>query len=423
MEQIKCPKCGEVFNIDESLYASLLSQVRDKELDKRVTEREKEIRSQQQNVIENAVLKSKEEQFKEIESLKQQITELNSSHALEVEKKNNEIVKLKEDKKRAVEDAVRKEKDAVKELQGELEKSEYKHSMELQNKEKEFNVMLKGKDEEIDRLKNYKLQQSTKMVGESLEQFCENEFNKVRAAAFPTAYFEKDNKVSKSGSKGDFIFRDSADGIEYISIMFEMKNENDETKTKHKNEDFLKELDKDRKEKNCEYAILVSMLESDNDLYNRGIVDMSYRYPKMYVIRPQMLIPVITFLRNAALQSLDAKKELAEIKDRNIDVSKFEDALLDFKDKFGRNYGLANKRFFTAIEEIDKTIEHLQKVKEELLASSNQLKYANDKLDDLTIKKLTKNNETMQEKFKEAGVDISPAKRSRKKKNDIPFEE
>ena len=243
------------------------------------------------------------------------------------------------------------------------------------------------------------------MIGESLEKYCETEFNKLRATGFQTAYFEKDNDA-RSGSKGDYIFKDYADDVEYISIMFEMKNENDETKTKHKNEDFFKELDKDRNEKGCEYAVLVSMLESDNEYYNTGIVDVSYRYPKMYVIRPQFFIPVITFLRNAAKNTLSVKKELLEIQNRNIDVSTFEASLLDFKDKFGRNYNLANKKFNTAIEEIDKTITHLQKVKEELLASDNQLRLANNKLEDLTIKKLTKNNETMQKLFKESGTEI-----------------
>ena len=268
---------------------------------------------------------------------------------------------------------------------------------------------LKYKDEEIARVKEFKLQQSTKMIGESLERYCENEFNKLRATGFQSAYFEKDNDA-RTGSKGDYIFKDYSENVEYISIMFEMKNENDETKTKHKNEDFFKELDKDRNEKGCEYAVLVSMLESDNDYYNTGIVDVSYRYPKMYVVRPQFFIPLITLLRNAAMNNLEDKKALMEMQNRNVDVSTFEASLLDFKDKFSKNYDLANRKFSSAIDEIDKTIQHLQKVKEDLLSSGNNLRFANDKLEDLTIKKLTKKNPTMKQMFEEAGVDVDGKK-------------
>ena len=303
------------------------------------------------------------------------------------------LKELKKDNSRAVEDAVRQEKEKVKELQNTIKENELTYSLELKNKDEIHEKEIKYKDEEIARVKEFKLQQSTKMVGESLERFCEEEFNKLRSAAFQTAYFEKDNDI-KSGSKGDFIFRDYSDDIEYISIMFEMKNENDETKTKHKNEDFFKELDKDRREKGCEYAVLVSMLEGDNEYYNTGIVDVSHKYPKMYVVRPQFFIPVITLLRNAAMNNLEDKKALVEMQSKNIDVSTFESTLLDFKERFGRNYELANRKFNTAIDEIDKTISHLQKVKEELLASDNNLRLANNKLDDITIKKLTKNNPT-----------------------------
>lgn len=438
MEQIKCPHCGEVFTIDESGYAAIVSQIKDKEFEKLVEKNRKEMENNQQSVIDNAVLKSKSESEKKISELESKITKIESEHKLiiaekeseikilktekdraiqdavrveqdKLKDKETEIKELKKDSARAVEDAVRQEKEKVKELQNTIKENELTYSLELKNRDEIHEKEIKYKDEEIARVKEFKLQQSTKMVGESLERFCEDEFNKLRAAAFQSAYFEKDNDI-KSGSKGDFIFRDYADDIEYISIMFEMKNENDETKTKHKNEDFFKELDKDRKEKGCEYAVLVSMLEGDNEFYNTGIVDVSHKYPKMYVVRPQFFIPVITLLRNAAMNNLEDKRALVEMQSKNIDVSTFESTLLDFKEKFGRNYELANRKFNTAIEEIDKTISHLQKVKEELLASDNNLRLANNKLDDLTIKKLTKNNPTMQQMFEDAGVDIKGKK-------------
>ncbi len=405
MEQIKCPHCGEVFTIDESGYAAIVSQIRDKEFEKLVEKNKKELEDNQQSVIDNAVLKSKSESEKKISELEAKINKIESDHRLIIAEKDSEIKELKKDNTRAVEDAVRQEKEKVKELQNTIKENELTYSLELKNKDEIHEKEIKYKDEEIARVKEFKLQQSTKMVGESLERFCEEEFNKLRSAAFQTAYFEKDNDI-KSGSKGDFIFRDYSDDIEYISIMFEMKNENDETKTKHKNEDFFKELDKDRREKGCEYAVLVSMLEGDNEYYNTGIVDVSHKYPKMYVVRPHFFIPVITLLRNAAMNNLEDKKALVEMQSKNIDVSTFESTLLDFKERFGRNYELANRKFNTAIDEIDKTISHLQKVKEELLASDNNLRLANNKLDDLTIKKLTKNNPTMQQMFEEAGVDI-----------------
>ncbi|MBO5610281.1 MAG: DUF2130 domain-containing protein [Eubacterium sp.] len=405
MEQIKCPHCGEVFTIDESGYAAIVSQIRDKEFEKLVEKNKKELEDNQQSVIDNAVLKSKSESEKKISELEAKINKIESDHRLIIAEKDSEIKELKKDNTRAVEDAVRQEKEKVKELQNTIKENELTYSLELKNKDEIHEKEIKYKDEEIARVKEFKLQQSTKMVGESLERFCEEEFNKLRSAAFQTAYFEKDNDI-KSGSKGDFIFRDYSDDIEYISIMFEMKNENDETKTKHKNEDFFKELDKDRREKGCEYAVLVSMLEGDNEYYNTGIVDVSHKYPKMYVVRPQFFIPVITLLRNAAMNNLEDKKALVEMQSKNIDVSTFESTLLDFKERFGRNYELANRKFNTAIDEIDKTISHLQKVKEELLASDNNLRLANNKLDDLTIKKLTKNNPTMQQMFEEAGVDM-----------------
>lgn len=260
---------------------------------------------------------------------------------------------------------------------------------------------IKRRDDEIAYYKDFKARQSTKMIGESLEQHCETEFNKLRATAFQNAYFEKDNDI-KTGSKGDFIYREySNDGVDFISIMFEMKNEMDTTATKHKNEDFFKELDKDRKEKNCEYAVLVTMLEADNEYYNSGIVDVSYKYPKMYVVRPQFFIPIITVLRNAALNSLQYRHELELVRNQNIDITHFEEDINDFKDKFSRNFRLASEKFQKAIDEIDKTIDHLQKTKEALLSSENNLRLANNKAEDLTIKRLTKGNPTMAAKFAE----------------------
>ena len=405
MENIKCPHCGEIFTIDESGYAAIVIQIKDKEFNKQVAQNKKDLEEKQESLIQNAVLKAKNESDNEIARLKEHIKDLETKGQIFSTQKNAEIQELKKEKEIAVKEAVRDEQEKIKDLENQISSNKLKYDLELNKKEELHVEELKRKDEEIERIKDFKLKQSTKMIGESLEKYCETEFNKLRATGFQTAYFEKDNDA-RSGSKGDYIFKDYADDVEYISIMFEMKNENDETKTKHKNEDFFKELDKDRNEKGCEYAVLVSMLESDNEYYNTGIVDVSYRYPKMYVIRPQFFIPVITFLRNAAKNTLSVKKELLEIQNRNIDVATFEASLLDFKDKFGRNYNLANKKFNTAIEEIDKTITHLQKVKEELLASDNQLRLANNKLEDLTIKKLTKNNETMQKLFKESGTEI-----------------
>ena len=286
-------------------------------------------------------------------------------------------------------------------LTSQVENSKKESAIREQNIISTYEEKLKFKDEEIERYKDFKLRQSTKMVGESLEQHCEIEFNKLRATGFQNAYFEKDNDA-RTGSKGDYIYREAdEDGTEFISIMFEMKNEMDATATKKKNEDFFKELDKDRREKNCEYAVLVSMLESESELYNTGIVDVSYRYPKMYVIRPQFFIPIITLLRNAAQNSLEYRKELSVIKTQNIDISNFENDLNEFKDKFSRNYRLASEKFKKAIEEIDKTIDHLQKTKEALMSSENNLRLANNKAEDLSIKRLTRNNPTMAAKFAE----------------------
>ena len=300
-----------------------------------------------------------------------------------------------------VKTAVQEHEKTILELKNQLQLETTQWELKEKALSEQHTAELRQKDEEIAYYKDFKVRQSTKMIGESLEQHCETEFNKLRATAFQNAYFEKDNDA-RTGSKGDFIYREASDdGVEFISIMFEMKNEMDTTATKHKNEDFFKELDKDRREKNCEYAVLVTMLEADNEFYNSGIVDVSYKYPKMYVVRPQFFIPIITVLRNAALNSLKYRTELAQIREQNIDITHFEEDLNDFKDKFARNYRLASEKFQKAIEEIDKTIDHLQKTKEALLSSENNLRLANNKAEDLTIKRLTRNNPTMAKKFAE----------------------
>ncbi len=416
---IKCPKCGETFQLNDTAYADILSQVRNSEFSKEIEQREEMLRKEKDSAVTLAVTQTKtefqgelSEKDREIEKLRAQIELNKQNSALEnkatAQEKDAEIAELRSQLKIAEQSKQADIRDAVREKEAEIQqlKSEFeleKKNAELQKKSDDdaYAAQLRQKDEEIAFYKDFKARQSTKMVGESLEQHCETEFNKLRATAFRNAYFEKDNDA-RSGSKGDFIYRESDEnGNEFISIMFEMKNEMDTTATKHKNEDFFKELDKDRREKGCEYAVLVTMLEADNELYNNGIVDVSYRYEKMYVIRPQFFIPVITILRNAALNSLQYRQELAEIRNQNIDIAHFEENMNEFKDKFGRNFRLASDKFRTAIEEIDKTITHLQKTKEALLSSENNLRLANDKAQDLTIKKLTKGNPTMQAKFAE----------------------
>lgn len=329
-----------------------------------------------------------------------------SANREEILKLKSKIVSLEAEKKLAINEAVNEkeiseQKEKIALLNGQIETNEKAAQLKEQTIKENYEEKLKGKDEQIAYYKDLKAKQSTKMVGETLEQHCEIEFNKLRATGFQNAYFEKDNDA-KSGSKGDFIFKEfSDDGTEFISIMFEMKNEMDETATKHKNEDFFKKLDKDRNEKKCEYAVLVSLLEADNELYNTGIVDVSYRYPKMYVIRPQFFIPMITLLRNASLNTLQYKQELAVIRNQNIDISHFEEDMNEFKDKFSRNYRLASEKFKKAIDEIDKTIDHLQKTKDALLSSENNLRLANNKAEELSIKRLTRNNPTMAAKFAE----------------------
>ncbi len=389
MNEIKCPHCGKVFQIDESSYESIVKQIRDHEFDKEIEKYEKQFEHDKENAIEKVKRDTEKELLEQINKLTLNNTKLENDLKLKDSENKLEIEKAVSEKDKSIDDL---------KSQIELSKKEY----EL--KEKSINEShakeLKQKDEMIEYYKDLKTSLSTKMVGETLEQHCQIEFNRLRPL-FPKAYFEKDNDA-KTGSKGDFIYRDyDEDGTEIISIMFEMKNENDTTATKHKNEDFFKELDKDRIEKNCEYAVLVSLLEKDNELYNGGITDVSYKYPKMYVIRPQSFIAIITLLRSAALNALDYKKQLLIAQNTNIDISHFEENMNAFKEGFGRNYRLASEKFQKAIEEIDKTIDHLQKTKEALLSSENNLRLANNKAEELTIKKLTSGNETMRKKFED----------------------
>lgn len=390
MSEIICPHCSKAFKVDETGYAQILKQVHDKEFEISLTDRiaqlEKEKVAELQLVIkdsENTVQKLTADKDAEIERLKSQLREKDLSTQSTIEKEVREIEKERDN------------------LRNELKNAQ----LEKQNSENllrdKYKTQIRDRDDAIERLKDMKAKLSTKMVGETLEQHCEIEFNKLRSTAFKTAFFEKDNDAS-SGSKGDYIFKDhDVNGIEIVSIMFEMKNEADTTSTKRRNEDFLKELDKDRNEKGCEYAVLVSLLEPESELFNTGIVDMFHKYEKMYVIRPQFFIPMITLLRNAAENSLKYKNELALVKEQNIDITNFEQELDAFKTAFGKNYDLASRKFETAIAEIDKSINHLQKTKEALLGTDRNLRLANDKAQDVTIKKLTRNNPTMADKFSE----------------------
>ena len=438
MAELKCPHCGQIFSVDDTELSSIVSQIRDeefkKDVDKRIEELEKHLGEKHKLELDavNSELKLKLQ-----ESYEKQLSELRESHEKELSKlresfskENQELrksydaetkklrddhdktaQKLREEVSKAeienqklvsqIERAEDKQKAAVLEAVKEVEDEKRDLERNLQAEKEKSQILLAQKDEQIEFYKDLKTKMSTKMVGETLEQHCEIQFNQLRATAFSNAYFEKDNDA-RSGSKGDYIYREKDEfGNEIISIMFEMKNEMDTTSTKHKNEDFFKELDKDRREKNCEYAVLVSLLESDSELYNAGIVDVSYKYDKMYVVRPQCFIPMITLLRNAAMNALMYKQELAEIRNQDIDISNFEDSLLKFKDDFGRNYELAHSHFDKAIDEIDKTIQHLEKVKKELLGSDNQLRIANNKVDEVSVKRLTKGNPTMQAKFEE----------------------
>ncbi len=412
MQEIKCPHCGEVFQVDEAGYAAIVKQVRDKEFAKEVEQREN-------TAVQLAVAKAEQKKDQELNGLHAQLEALRQNYQAEqqrialqnemqLQKEQQIIEQLKtaleaerEKTQTAVRSAVQEQQLAIQKLESDLQherddRANQEHQLREQHKNE-----LALKEEQIAQYRDFKARQSTKMIGESLEQHCRNAFEKIRMAAFPNAYFDKDNDA-RTGSKGDFIFRENTeDGIEILSIMFEMKNEMDTTATKHKNEDFLRELDKDRTEKNCEYAVLVTLLEADSEVYNMGIVDFSYRYDKMYVIRPQFFIPLITLLRNAALKTVKAKRELALMREQNIDISNFEEEVNEFKKKFAYNYGQASKRFKEAISEIDKSIDHLTKIKEALTKSEDQLRLANDKADELTIKKLTRNNPTMRQRFEE----------------------
>lgn len=443
MNEIKCPHCGTAFQIDEAGFAAIVKQVRDQEFDKEIRRNAEQSEKEKKQAVDLAVaqaleaekaagsekdaaiaeLKARLDAAKQAERDRERVAKMEQERALSdaAVSKDKRIAELEQklqaqssasetEKQLAVEKAksslmherdelaARVEREKAEKKQAE---SAYRENLasELRGKDE----LIAYKDEEIERLKDMKARLSTKMVGESLEQHCETEFNKIRATAFPHAYFEKDNDASE-GSKGDFVFReDDGNGNEIVSIMFEMKNESDDSTHKHKNEDFFKKLDADRTKKDCEYAVLVTMLEPDNELYNQGIVDVSYKYGKMYVIRPQFFIPLISILRNAALNSLSYKAELAAVRNQNIDITNFENSMETFKSGFSRNYDLASRKFQAAIEEIDKTITHLQKTKEDLLSSERNLRLANDKAQDLTIKRLTKGNPTMKAKFDELG--------------------
>ncbi len=449
MQEIRCPKCNEVFQVDDSGYSQIVQQVRDKEFEKEAARRAEELekaKNSELKIIEMEYEKKLEsalsEKSDDISDKEKRITELEARlKSIESEKqlavanavrerensfseesrkaqkaisdKDIEIAELTAKLKQADNErafavdkansenalALAKKDNEIIELNSKLQNKDNEAELRCRAIEEKYAIELKNKDELIEQYKDFKARLSTKMVGETLEQHCLTQFNSLRMSAFPNAYFEKDNNA-KSGSKGDFIFRESEDGIEFISIMFEMKNEMDTTATKHKNEDFFKELDKDRNEKGCEYAVLVSMLEADNEFYNAGIVDVSYKYPKMYVIRPQFFIPLISLLRNAARNSLEYKRELALAKAQEVDLTNFENNINEFKNAFSKNYQLASKKFNVAIEEIDKTIDHLQKTKDALLSSENNLRLANNKAEEqLSVKKLTKNAPSIREEF------------------------
>jgi hypothetical protein len=415
---VKCPNCKEVFKVDDSVYTAIVKQVRDQQFDDEINSRIQAEKKAKESALKTAELELSNKFQIELANKQGEIDVLKAKSKAnlieEVSKKESKIQALESkinqaetEKKLALSVAIRdieKEKD---QLANDLKAKDTEMELNEKSLQADFNRELEHaakdlqlKDEEIERLKDFKQKLSTKMIGETLEQHCETEFNKLRATAFQNAYFEKDNDAS-GGTKGDYVFKETdLNANEIISIMFEMKNEGDETATKKKNEDFFAKLDKDRRDKGCEYAVLVSLLEADNEFYNTGIVDVSYKYPKMYVIRPQFFIPIISLLRNAGMKSLEYKTELTMMRNQNIDITNFEDKINDFKTGFARNYDLASRQFKTAIDEIDKTMSHLQKTKESLLSSVNNLRLANNKAEDLTIKKLTHGNPTMKEKFK-----------------------
>ena len=469
MAEIKCPNCGKIFKIDDADYASIVSQIKNEEMEKeinfRVKEKEENINKanqllikenddknqsmidklnleieklkqyqaqaekEKQNEISLAVSKEKENSIQTKDDLNKKIKELemensslkNENEKMSLEQKNvlsnlenqknseiqdlkNKVENLNKEKQYEIKNAISDKEKEILELKSSLKIKDQEKEIQNKTTEEKYQIILKQKEQEIEFYKDLKTKMSTKLIGETLEQHCFNEFNKIRMQAYPYAKFDKDNEVSKeSGSKGDFIFRnyDETQTNEIVSIMFEMKNEMDTTATKHKNSDFFKELDKDRKEKKCEYAVLVSMLEPDNEFYNAGIVDVSYEYEKMFVVRPQCFLSIIALLSSANKNALSYKKELMAIKNQEVDVTNFENKLLDFQEKFGKNYDLASKKFINAIEEIDKTIIHLNKIKDSLISAENNLRLANNKAQDLSIKKLTKDNPTMKNKFEE----------------------
>ncbi|MBQ5643176.1 MAG: DUF2130 domain-containing protein [Bacteroidaceae bacterium] len=433
MKELKCPQCGSVFSVDEADYASIVSQVKTQEFDAEVKSRLAEIQKQNDVRQEAESLKlSQDFQGKlnakelelskkdsEIVKLQAQLDSFNQAKKLELDaersRTNEEIARLKSviaqnennvrvavlEEQNKAKDIIQAKENSLIELRSQIDVKQKEATIREANIKEDYERQLKQKQELVDYYKDLKAKLSTKMIGESLEVHCSNEFNRVRTTMYPNAYFDKDNDASH-GSKGDFIFRDYADGLEYISIMFEMKNEMDETATKHKNEDFLAKLDKDRRDKGCEYAVLVSLLEPDNDFYNEGIVDVSYRYPKMFVVRPQFFMPLISLLTQASKKSVEYQRELILARQQSIDVTNFENKLNDFRNKFGNHYQRASDKFNKAIEEIDKTIKSLQKMKEDLLSSENYLRLANNDTEDLSIKKLTRGNPTMKQKFEEA---------------------
>ena len=401
MNEISCPHCNKAFKVDETGYANILKQVRDSEFDKQLQERLELASKEKQNAIEltkeKTINQMRDDASKKIKEASESLAERDKMIAqLKAQIDSNEVKE-----KLAINEAVNNIEKERDELKNNLKEVRLKSELAENSLKDKYETQIKDRDDAIERLKDMKARLSTKMIGETLEIHCETEFNRIRSTAFPNAYFEKDNDA-RSGSKGDYIFKDEdIEGTEIVSIMFEMKNESDTTATKKKNEDFFKELNKDREEKKCEYAVLVSLLESDSELYNSGIVDVSYQYPKMYVIRPQFFIPIITLLRNASMKSLEFKNELARVREQNIDITNFEDDLEQFKEAFGKNYNLASKKFESAIASIDKSIDQLQKTKDALLGTERNLRLANDKAHGVTIKKLIRKNPTMAAKFEQ----------------------
>ena len=400
MQEIKCPNCGKVFQVEESGYAAIVKQIRDREFAKELSERLSAIEQNKESELKLAVSDAEKSAAQKLADKDAELAALKAQVAAAKTEQELAVAKALEEARAQI-----SERDLrITTLAGKIENEKQNAELSEKTLREGFAQQLAAKDEQIAYYKDLKLRQSTKMVGETLEQHCETEFNRLRATGFKNAYFEKDSEVA-DGTKGDYIFRDySDDGIEYISIMFEMKNETESNSKKHRNEDFFAKLDKDREKKGCEYAVLVSLLEPESELYNSGIVDVSHRYPKMYVIRPQFFIPMITMLRNAAQNTLSFKRDLARVREQNIDITNFEKEMNAFKDAFGRNYRLASEKFQKAIDEIDKSIDHLQKIKDALTGAENNLRLANNKAEDLSIKKLTKNNPTMRAKFAELEI-------------------